>query len=205
MWDTKPCSKCKEVKRLPDFKKKKDGYRTICKLCVNVARKDKQELLKQTDPETYAAKRLKKSDASAAWWANNKAYKKVARKKYYDKLRETEKGMSLVILQRAKYRARRLKIEFDLTQGSIIVPKTCPVLGIPLFFGRPGKNGPLPNSPSLDRIDPTKGYVRGNVRVISNRANTLKCDASLEELELVLQDLRGLRVKIPSMFSPEHG
>ena len=44
--------------------------------------------------------------------------------------------------------------------------------------------------PSLDRIDGAKGYVKGNVRVISHRANMLKNDATIEELELVLKDLR---------------
>jgi len=42
--------------------------------------------------------------------------------------------------------------------------------------------GRLPNSPSLDRIDPTKGYIKGNVEVISNLANTMKQNATPEEL-----------------------
>jgi hypothetical protein len=38
-------------------------------------------------------------------------------------------------------------------------------------------------SPSLDRVDPRKGYVPGNVRVISDRANRLKGDRSLSEIQ----------------------
>lgn len=45
-------------------------------------------------------------------------------------------------------------------------------------------------SPSLDRIDSSKGYVKGNVRVISARANMLKNNATVEELTLVLKDLK---------------
>ena len=45
----------------------------------------------------------------------------------------------------------------------------------------------------IDRIDSSKGYVKGNVRVISKRANTLKNNATIEELELVLKDLKGER------------
>lgn len=56
----------------------------------------------------------------------------------------------------------------------------CPVLGIPLDYTASGKG--VHNSASLDRSDSTKGYVLGNVKVISLRANLLKRDASLEEL-----------------------
>lgn len=57
------------------------------------------------------------------------------------------------------------------------------VLGIPLYTNR-GKAGP--NSPSIDRIDNKKGYILGNVQVISYRANMLKGDASIEEVRRVL-------------------
>lgn len=50
----------------------------------------------------------------------------------------------------------------------------------------------MKNDPSVDRIIPELGYTKGNVRVISNRANLLKNNASIEEIELVLEDLRRL-------------
>lgn len=50
-----------------------------------------------------------------------------------------------------------------------------------------------PNSPSLDRIVPERGYVAGNLRVISNRANTLKNNATIDEMRLVLADLERIR------------
>ena len=43
-------------------------------------------------------------------------------------------------------------------------------------------NGNQPNSPSLDRIDPTKGYVKGNVMMMSALANRMKQDATLKQL-----------------------
>ena len=59
-------------------------------------------------------------------------------------------------------------------------PKVCPVLGIELDWGM---NGKQPNSPSLDRIDPTKGYIPGNVMMISDLANKMKQNATSEQLK----------------------
>ena len=66
------------------------------------------------------------------------------------------------------------------------MPEFCPVLGIAL---QPNdKAGPIDSSPSLDRIAPSLGYVPGNVRVISFRANRLRADATAAELRLVAAD-----------------
>ena len=73
----------------------------------------------------------------------------------------------------------------------IVVPDVCPVLGIPIQKNH-GHQGYFDDSPSVDRIIPELGYTKGNVRVISNRANLLKNNAKIEELELVLEDLRRL-------------
>lgn len=62
------------------------------------------------------------------------------------------------------------------------MPKYCPVLGMFLTVGE-GKPGPA--SPTLDRIVPSKGYVRGNVIVVSMRANMIKTDATPAELRRV--------------------
>jgi hypothetical protein len=78
---------------------------------------------------------------------------------------------------------------FDLRVEDISIPEICPVLGIPIAVGN--SNGPSPNSPSLDRFIPELGYVRENVRVISWRANRLKSDATLEEIESVARYMRG--------------
>lgn len=86
-----------------------------------------------------------------------------------------------------KARARALKagIPFNITVDDIVIPATCPVLGVPLFIGTVKDKM---NSPSIDRIKPALGYVRGNVRVISNRANTLKSNATPIELMKVCLD-----------------
>lgn len=69
-------------------------------------------------------------------------------------------------------------IPFDLERDSIAIPSVCPVLGIPIAVSGSRHAG----SPSLDRVLPSRGYVKGNVRVISDRANRLKSDQTAAEL-----------------------
>jgi len=85
------------------------------------------------------------------------------------------------LLYHARRRAQRREIPFALTVEDITVPDLCPVLATPLYCaaGQPAQG---PNSPSLDRIDPARGYVPGNVRVISAKANAIKSNATPAEL-----------------------
>lgn len=92
--------------------------------------------------------------------------------------REVDRPEKL-LLDSARGRARRAGIEFSLTEEDIKFTDRCPILNIPMKFG---VKGPSRNSPSLDRLDPTKGYVPGNVQVISFKANTMKNDATAEML-----------------------
>lgn len=86
----------------------------------------------------------------------------------------------------AKKRAKASGLEYELNWQQIQIPDFCPVLGIPLFVGE----RQCDNSPTLDRLDNLKGYTEDNVRVISWRANTLKRDATLDELEKIVQYMR---------------
>lgn len=89
------------------------------------------------------------------------------------------KNPEKALLIHAKARAKSKGIPFELTVSDIVIPDTCPVLGIPLVSGGKGE----PGLPSLDRILPERGYVPGNVAVISYRANMLKNQSSLTELK----------------------
>lgn len=84
--------------------------------------------------------------------------------------------------QRAKTRAKEKGLDFNLEFGDIIIPETCPILGIPLKQNS-GKSGAYKNSYSLDRVDNSKGYIKGNVQVLSQLANAMKCAASIQELQ----------------------
>jgi hypothetical protein len=93
------------------------------------------------------------------------------------------------ILSRVKCRAKKFGLPFDLGEEDIVIPEFCPVLGLTLQRST-GRGNWKDSSPSLDRIVPKLGYVKGNVRIISARANLLKSNATIEELEKVLADLR---------------
>ena len=88
------------------------------------------------------------------------------------------------LLRNAVKRARAKNRECSITVDDITIPTHCPILGLELVTF--ANNGPLPNSMSLDRIDNDLGYVPGNVIVVSYRANTLKKDATVEELEAIV-------------------
>lgn len=83
------------------------------------------------------------------------------------------------MLRAAKGRAAKLGLPFNLTAEDVAIPMRCPALDIPIIVGSPSASD---NSPSLDRLRPEFGYVRGNVLVLSNRANRIKNNASPYEL-----------------------
>ena len=91
------------------------------------------------------------------------------------------------ILAKAKQRAKIKKIPFAISLDDIDIPLECPWLKIPLFSNE-GKFGP--NSPSLDRVLPELGYVKGNIIVISHLANTIKQNASWQQIQAVADGVR---------------
>lgn len=83
-----------------------------------------------------------------------------------------------------KSSAKSRGIEFTLSVDDLHIPAVCPV------FNTPFVDGDKDYAPSVDRIDNSKGYVKDNVWVISRRANRIKNDASLEELEAIVRALK---------------
>lgn len=85
------------------------------------------------------------------------------------------------LITNAKKRAKEKQINFNITKEDIIIPEFCPYLGVKL---EDSSNRYLDRSnvASLDRIIPELGYVKGNIEVISNLANTMKSNASKEQL-----------------------
>jgi hypothetical protein len=92
------------------------------------------------------------------------------------------------LIRHAQHRAKIGGYACSLTIADIAIPECCPLLGIRLVRGT-GVGGVLPSSPTLDKIIPELGYIPGNVWVISHRANSIKRNASLRELTLLVSNL----------------
>lgn len=90
-------------------------------------------------------------------------------------------------IEKLRTRARRFGVPFDLTAADLTIPTHCPVLGVPLRgFGE----GRAENAPEFDRLVPALGYVKGNVAIISRRANRLKNDGTVEEHARITEWMR---------------
>lgn len=92
------------------------------------------------------------------------------------------------MLHRTKARAKRRGIEYDLSLEDIIFPSHCPVFNQPFIYGDPDWTF------SIDRKDNSKGYVKDNIMIISNKANRLKNNASLKDFEMLINYLRACEV-----------
>ena len=102
-------------------------------------------------------------------------------RKHYEENREK------YLVYSAKSRAKKHGIPFDLTIEDVKIPTVCPILGIPIFWGSKITD----NSPSLDRIIPDLGYIKGNVCVISYKANRYKSNMTRDMFQKFLDYIDG--------------
>jgi len=167
MCETKVCTKCKIEKSIELFYKTSSECKECSnKRCNNYYEENKEGILSQH--KEYAKR-------------DNKTFKKRHRT-YNRDYRINHKERAMLIA--ARMRSKTGNLEFNITEEDIVIPEFCPVLGIKIVNDN---DKLLDNSPSLDRIDPTKGYVKGNVCVISGRANTIKNKGSIEEHKKIVQ------------------
>ena len=99
------------------------------------------------------------------------------RRRVYDKkytLENPKKTWAKHARKDARKRALKKKVPFEITVAYIvsIMTDSCPVFGTE--FKWIGNGSIQPTSANLDRIDPSKGYVEGNIVVISSKANSIK-------------------------------
>lgn len=88
-------------------------------------------------------------------------------------------------LAQHKSRAKKKGLEFNITLDDLHLPKYCPILGMKLDYSTlPGWN-----SPSIDRIDNSKGYIKGNVMIVSIKANAMKSNATFDELRTFCKNM----------------
>jgi hypothetical protein len=165
---TKCCNRCREYLPFSLFSKNsanKDKLSSHCKQCDQIS----QEKKRRKSPE----KQLEFS----------RKYQRERRNDFNYRLK--------MLINASKQRAVKKQIEHCITVEDLkeIYPKDgcCPVFGFKLKFGNAGFRE---HSPSIDRIDSSKGYTKDNIQILSWRANRLKTDATVEELEMLLSYLK---------------
>lgn len=162
----KLCTKCQETKPIDQFSKRKrniSGYVCWCKSC--------SKLYYNSNRSEFLAQKRQ-------FWEDNKESMKFRNRSQY--IVHKQKRM----LDSARYRAKKTKVAFDITAADIAIPTHCPILGMELVISNLTSQ---PNSPSLDRIIPSNGYVKNNIIVISQKANQIKNSANVNELRLVYE------------------
>lgn len=159
---------------------------TCCKLSKNIENFPKTKT-------TPSSKIYYKNLCKKCNYINKKDYFINYRKKYSEKYREQsrrwkETNRERHLLMRTKNRAKLKELDFNLELSDIIIPEFCPILGIKLEFN---KGKVKDNSPSIDRTDSEKGYIKGNVIIISYRANVIKNCGTSTEHEKIAKWMRG--------------
>ena len=96
-----------------------------------------------------------------------------------DKRAEFLRSYKKQVLHRTEVRARTKGLEFNIDENDIVIPEICPILEVPITVGT---KGDYEYSPSIDRIDNSKGYIKGNIQIISKKANSMKNSATPTEL-----------------------
>lgn len=159
------------------------NYKTITILFVNVATIYYIVAMKKTCTQCNLEKKLtdfpklysKKKDGSPVGdgrRANCRDCENKRRKKSYDSNPITRMMMNV------KARCRINGFEFNLEYKDIVIPDLCPILEVPFELGTKEN---YTFSPTVDRIDSSKGYIKGNVKVISMLANRMKNNATREQ------------------------
>lgn len=141
--------------RCGSFRHEGDRMRPLAEFCKS----------KTPDGLSYSCKKCRTSENSK--FCNDR----------YRRWKEKNRVKSMLL--GAKGNASKKGIPFTITEADIAIPTICPILGIPLFFSEKRQD----NTPSIDRIDNSKGYIPNNVIVVSWRANFLKKDATIQELQ----------------------
>ena len=89
-----------------------------------------------------------------------------------------------ILLRRTKNRAKKLGRDFNLTLEDVRIPERCPIFKTKFVYGDRRLCA------SIDRIDNNKGYVKGNIQIISMRANRMKGDNTIKDFELLLKYMK---------------
>lgn len=158
---------------LSNFSKRKnasDGHQSWCKDCCSQYRK-RQAIASGKEPHkrmTYK-EQLERNKITLR-----------ARK------RKSPRHNLVFLLQNIRQRCKTTNVPFNVSADDFSnLPTHCPDLKVKLIYGNKGKASPY--SATVDKIIPSLGYVPGNVRIISYKANVMKQDASFEEMKTIAE------------------
>jgi len=153
----KKCTKCNQTKDLSGFYHWEGKPVAMCKACKIAYRKSIQE--------RSNARRRERLKTDPIYAEKIRRYKR----------EEFAKKTPSKLFYTSKAAAKKRNLDFDIEMSDIVIPELCPILQKPIKIK-------TRYAPSVDRIDNSKGYVKGNVWVISKQANTMKNSGSLGEL-----------------------
>lgn len=203
MEETRICRTCKKEKPLSEFNKDRrhsSGYATQCKECKRAYDRARYEKIKN-DPEFHSKKlqhgkkyRESHKEQIHKYFSEYNMRPEVIERKatwYQEKMSKMtiEERLKLMV-KRAKDRAKLKNVEFNITWEDIEYVDTCPILEIPLNWGETSNEGGRNiDTPSLDRINPSLGYIKGNVKIISTLANMMKSSANREQINLFCKNI----------------
>jgi len=191
------CSICEEEKDSSFFYKNKEspfGVRSDCKICFSRHAKLRREnnianpskIKYKICSQCKKMKSVKDFDKQLSLQDGFRSNCKECR------LEDRRNNIQKYLFKTARARAKKNNDFFNLVVDDVIIPGFCPILNIPLFIeGKVQTN----NSPSIDRIDNSKGYIKGNIIVISYKANRIKNNATVDELEKVYLFYKNLSEK----------
>lgn len=153
----KKCKVCLVEKNLEEFYNRGDRRHAKRSMCISChGERRRKRYAEATESEEFKKEHAKKT---VIWRSEN---------------------VAKAMLSRAKSRSKNKNLDFDLVLEDVNIPELCPILGIKLEMA---KGIASDNSPSIDRLDSSKGYTKDNIIVCSYRANRIKSDSTIEDIE----------------------
>ena len=158
-------------------------------------RLENKEKINEYGKKYYQENKEKRTESYKKYYQENKEKINEHSKEYYqenkEKINEQTKQYRLENKEKwmcntSKVRAKQKNLPFNLSTEYLkeIWPEDnkCPALGITM---RKGDFCVTDHSPTLDRIIPKLGYIKGNVQVVSALANRIMSDATVNQVMAV--------------------
>lgn len=177
----KTCHKCKVEKPLEEFArcgKSKDGLHIQCRACFK---------------EYYKANRQRIIATALDHYYTHRAERLERMRKFRENPDDVDVGA--VISYRAKYMAHNLwdrarkfgryrdkRLNTKFISQMLINNPNCNCCGKALCFTYSRKSRLEPDSPTIDRVNNSRGYTLDNVAIICHRCNSIKNNRSASDL-----------------------